>query len=319
MPPRDSSGPVVHLAGMEDGFCPISHAREADALEEERRLLYVAVTRAERSLHLTWARQPHVRRARDGAGAVAVPARCGRCDRVSRRRQGSGPRATRPCGRSTLAARRQPAQRTSWTARPHRHSIDVGSATPRIAAHLARRGGAGRTRRRPRLSSPIELSRPSPLAGPRTRPSWARYRASGRSRSSNTARRSSTSSPTIPRTTIPPTPIPPTTAGPEELRCGSSWCRGSRRRMCFALTRSLRSLRSGELDRRRLRRRSPSLSIDQQSWIGRRRGAGQGEPARIAVASRAAPWFDSSGKGLCPRAPRQASRTTSTRTPNVWA
>ena len=47
---------VVHLAGMEDGFCPISHAREADALEEERRLLYVAVTRAQRSLRLTWAR-----------------------------------------------------------------------------------------------------------------------------------------------------------------------------------------------------------------------------------------------------------------------
>ncbi len=46
---------VVHLAGIEEGFCPISHARDTDALEEERRLVYVAVTRAERALRITWA------------------------------------------------------------------------------------------------------------------------------------------------------------------------------------------------------------------------------------------------------------------------
>ena len=46
---------VVHLAGMEDGLCPISHARDVDTLNEERRLLYVAVTRAEQALRLTWA------------------------------------------------------------------------------------------------------------------------------------------------------------------------------------------------------------------------------------------------------------------------
>ena len=49
--------PIVHLAGVEDGYVPISRAREAQAVEEERRLLYVAVTRAERVLRISWAQQ----------------------------------------------------------------------------------------------------------------------------------------------------------------------------------------------------------------------------------------------------------------------
>jgi DNA helicase II / ATP-dependent DNA helicase PcrA len=47
--------PIVHLAGLEEGFVPISHARTGAQRAEERRLLYVALTRAERSLHVTWA------------------------------------------------------------------------------------------------------------------------------------------------------------------------------------------------------------------------------------------------------------------------
>ena len=46
--------PVVFLTGLEQGLVPIGHAR-GDALEEERRLLYVAVTRAESELHCSWA------------------------------------------------------------------------------------------------------------------------------------------------------------------------------------------------------------------------------------------------------------------------
>lgn len=49
--------PVVHLAGLEDGLVPIGHARTPAELAEERRLLHVAVTRAEHELHLTWARR----------------------------------------------------------------------------------------------------------------------------------------------------------------------------------------------------------------------------------------------------------------------
>ncbi len=49
--------PAVHVAGLEQGLVPISHAREAAAVAEERRLLYVALSRAEQHLSLTWAAQ----------------------------------------------------------------------------------------------------------------------------------------------------------------------------------------------------------------------------------------------------------------------
>jgi DNA helicase-2/ATP-dependent DNA helicase PcrA len=51
--------PVVFLAGLERGLVPISFATTDDARDEERRLLYVAVTRAERELHCSWARERH--------------------------------------------------------------------------------------------------------------------------------------------------------------------------------------------------------------------------------------------------------------------
>ena len=46
--------PVVHLVGLEYGFVPIAHARTPVARAEERRLLHVAVTRAEQELHVLW-------------------------------------------------------------------------------------------------------------------------------------------------------------------------------------------------------------------------------------------------------------------------
>ncbi len=49
--------PIVHLAGLEDGYVPIAHARTVAAKAEEARLLYVAMTRAQRELRLTWAEQ----------------------------------------------------------------------------------------------------------------------------------------------------------------------------------------------------------------------------------------------------------------------
>ncbi len=47
--------PVVFLVGFEQGLLPIGHATTPEARAEERRLLYVAVTRAERELHFSWA------------------------------------------------------------------------------------------------------------------------------------------------------------------------------------------------------------------------------------------------------------------------
>jgi DNA helicase II / ATP-dependent DNA helicase PcrA len=45
---------AVLLPGLVEGLMPIVHARTAGALEEERRLLYVAVTRAREHLCLSW-------------------------------------------------------------------------------------------------------------------------------------------------------------------------------------------------------------------------------------------------------------------------
>lgn len=49
--------PIVHLAGLEDGFVPIAYATTDGQLAEERRLLYVALTRAQNELHLSWAKE----------------------------------------------------------------------------------------------------------------------------------------------------------------------------------------------------------------------------------------------------------------------
>lgn len=46
--------PVVHLAGVEDGLVPIGRALTDAAQAEERRLFYVAITRAEDELHCSW-------------------------------------------------------------------------------------------------------------------------------------------------------------------------------------------------------------------------------------------------------------------------
>jgi len=46
---------AVLLPGLVEGIMPIVHARTAEAIEEERRLLYVAITRARRHLALSWA------------------------------------------------------------------------------------------------------------------------------------------------------------------------------------------------------------------------------------------------------------------------
>jgi DNA helicase-2/ATP-dependent DNA helicase PcrA len=47
--------PVVFVAGLERGLVPIGHARPGPATDEEQRLLYVALTRAEEELHCSWA------------------------------------------------------------------------------------------------------------------------------------------------------------------------------------------------------------------------------------------------------------------------
>ncbi len=66
--------PVVFVAGLEDGLFPHSRSLESEtAMEEERRLCYVAMTRAEKRLILTWARER--RRFGGGMAEPSIPSR----------------------------------------------------------------------------------------------------------------------------------------------------------------------------------------------------------------------------------------------------
>ncbi|MBH0131294.1 ATP-dependent helicase [Salinibacterium sp. NK8237] len=60
----------VHLIGLNEGLLPISYARTPEAIDEERRLLYVGITRARRSLGMSWSAS-----AQTGRGARRAPSR----------------------------------------------------------------------------------------------------------------------------------------------------------------------------------------------------------------------------------------------------
>ncbi len=63
--------PVVAIAGLEEGLFPLSRADTPEALEEERRLCYVGVTRAKDKVFLTYA----TARRRGGELRAAFPSR----------------------------------------------------------------------------------------------------------------------------------------------------------------------------------------------------------------------------------------------------
>ncbi|MGH2843372.1 MAG: 3'-5' exonuclease [Solirubrobacteraceae bacterium] len=63
--------PIVFIIGAEDGIFPHSRSLEEGNVEEERRLCYVGITRAQRELYITCARQ----RMTFGAMSYALPSR----------------------------------------------------------------------------------------------------------------------------------------------------------------------------------------------------------------------------------------------------
>jgi ATP-dependent DNA helicase Rep len=63
--------PHVFLVGLEEGILPHRESIAAGSVDEERRLMYVGVTRAERSLHLSFCR----RRRRAGESVACEPSR----------------------------------------------------------------------------------------------------------------------------------------------------------------------------------------------------------------------------------------------------
>ncbi|MGP3970330.1 ATP-dependent DNA helicase UvrD2 [Streptomyces sp. 6N223] len=110
---------AVFLVGLTDGTMPITHAKTAEQVEEERRLLYVGVTRARRHLSLSWAlsRSPGGRGGRrpsrflDGlrpgsspGGGPGSGARGGVERGAGRARKPRGPVRCRVCGKTLTEA-----------------------------------------------------------------------------------------------------------------------------------------------------------------------------------------------------------------------
>ena len=63
--------PHVFLVGLEEGILPHRETIDAGDVDEERRLMYVGITRAQQSLHLSWCRT----RKRAGERMTGVPSR----------------------------------------------------------------------------------------------------------------------------------------------------------------------------------------------------------------------------------------------------
>ena len=78
---------AVLLPGLTEGIMPIVHARTAEAVEEERRLLYVAVTRARVHLALSWA--PARTPGAEASGSGRLGQRSASSPRCRRRRGGA--------------------------------------------------------------------------------------------------------------------------------------------------------------------------------------------------------------------------------------
>nr|WP_223190175.1 ATP-dependent DNA helicase UvrD2 [Streptomyces sp. TRM68416] len=117
---------VVFLVGVAEGMMPITYAKTDEQIEEERRLLYVGVTRARQHLHVSWssARSPGGRPNRrpsrfldglrpgsTGTAGFAAVGRSGGVERGFTSSPGAAPRRTqriparcRVCGRSLTDA-----------------------------------------------------------------------------------------------------------------------------------------------------------------------------------------------------------------------
>ncbi|WP_394289276.1 ATP-dependent helicase [Microbacterium sp.] len=82
----------VHLMGLSEGLLPISYATTFEQIDEERRLAYVGITRAARTLSLSWSRASGVRERQPSRflqeiGRDSVRAGGGRATRAARPRR----------------------------------------------------------------------------------------------------------------------------------------------------------------------------------------------------------------------------------------
>ena len=116
--------PVVFITGLEDGLFPLSQAfDDPEKLEEERRLFYVGITRAERKLYMSFAET----RRRNGELMMSIQSRFLKDippGMLDERRTIK----VRSAGRSSFARDRSPDAgfgQTSWRGGPSRRTHDV--------------------------------------------------------------------------------------------------------------------------------------------------------------------------------------------------
>ena len=125
---------VVFVTGLERGLVPISWATTPAARAEERRLLHVALGRAEDELHCSWARGAH---------------------------------APRPAGdppAQPVARRARAGRRTASVSHPSNRKARVGDALATLAARRATRAHEPRPPRQP-LTRRLTSRRPSSVVG----------------------------------------------------------------------------------------------------------------------------------------------------------
>jgi DNA helicase-2/ATP-dependent DNA helicase PcrA len=137
----------VYLVGCSEGLLPLSYAETPEAIEEERRLCYVGMTRAKNLLHMTWSRSrtPGGRASRSVSRFIAAlddsaPERSttGVMSRGKSRgeRSRKGPANCRICGKGLVTA----PERTIGRCRtcPSTYDEDVLDNLRRWRLHLSR-------------------------------------------------------------------------------------------------------------------------------------------------------------------------------------
>ena len=196
---------AVFLVGLTEGTMPITYAKTDEQVEEERRLLYVGVTRARLHLSLSWAlsRSPGGRGGRrpsrflDGLRPGSAAARCpGR--RIGRqRRRGARLRRTQAARPGAVPGVRADAVRRGRDQADALRGLPLRSRRGRCTSGCAS-GGRSRPRRwaSPRTaSSPTRRCWRSPRSGRTTRRSWRRSPGSAPASWTGSARTSSRCAP----------------------------------------------------------------------------------------------------------------------------
>ena len=118
---------AVFLVGLSEGLMPISFADTPEAVDEERRLLYVGITRAREHLFLSWstARTPGGRANRkpsrflDGLRPDSVASSSRAAARAAPpRRKAAAPASCRVCGSMLASGRGTQGRAAATNARP---------------------------------------------------------------------------------------------------------------------------------------------------------------------------------------------------------